>query len=100
MTFHLWSEAEALSEPVDDVCNISVTLDDGRRYALNVWTFSFFETARSDGEGGASAGLSAAYMLPPDLFVADLSRATLEAVIGDLLDHGALPDHCLVTDDA
>ena len=100
MTFDLWSEAEALSEPVDDVCNISVTLEDGRRYALNVWTFSFFEKARRDGEDGASEGIAAAYMLPPDLFVADLSRATLEGVVGDLLDHGTLPEHCLVTDDA
>lgn len=99
MSFDLWSEAESLSEQVEDVCNISGTLGDGRRYALNVWTFSFFEKARSAGEGGASEGLAAVYMLPPDLFVADFNRATLEAVIGDLLDQATLPEHCLVTDD-
>lgn len=99
MTFDLWSEAEATSDSVNGFCNILVTLNDGRRFALNVWTFSFFNRARSDGEDHASAGLRNTYMLPPDLFVADLTRPTLEAVVEDLIDHGTLPDHCLVADD-
>ena len=39
----LWIEAEHLEEDVDDFCNVVIYLSTGSRYALNVWTFDFFE---------------------------------------------------------
>jgi hypothetical protein len=38
-------------------------------------------------------------MLPPDLFVADLTRARLESVVEDLLDRGVMPPGYLVVCD-
>ena len=38
-------------------------------------------------------------MLPPDLFVADLSRATVESVVNDMLVRGTMPLDCRVSDD-
>ena len=95
----LWIEAEHLAEDVDDFCNIAVYLSTGERYALNVWTFDFFEMARADGEMHASIAVKHLYMHPPDLFVADLSRPTLEKVVVDLLERGRLPAWCRVPDD-
>ena len=98
----LWIEAEHLAEDVTDFCNIVVYLSTGTRYALNCWTFDFFATARSDGELNASLPAKHLYMHPPDLFVQDLTRPTLEKVVVDMITQGRLPAHCRVvdTDDA
>lgn len=76
-----------------------MTLQTGEVYALNVWTFAFFDVARRHGEERASQDLAGRYLLPPDLFVAELSRATIESVINDLLQRGTMPADCLVLDD-
>lgn len=45
--FELWLETELgdpnqpANSPTENFCNINVTLPDGRRYALNIWTFDF-----------------------------------------------------------
>ena len=48
--FELWLEFEHATQPPgdpnDDFCNVKVKLPDGRNYALNVWTFGFFNRAR------------------------------------------------------
>ena len=46
MDFDLWLETEHLEEDTDDFCNAFVSLPTGEAYALNVWTFRFFEVAR------------------------------------------------------
>ena len=97
--FELWIEAEELAEPVDDFCNIRVALRTGEVFALNVWTFDFFDRARRQGEELASPKLAAYYMLPPDLVVAELRRAVLQPVVEDLLTRGLVPAHCRVDDD-
>ena len=99
MDFNLWLETEHVGGDIDDFCNVLVTLASGEKYALSVWTFAFFDVARNRGEDLASPALARSYMLPPDLFVTDLSRATLQPVVGELLDRGLMPADCLVTDD-
>jgi len=99
MDFDLWLEFEHIDGVIDDFANVGVTLADGRRYALNVWAFDFFAVARSEGELKASDGLRGDYMFPPDLFVAELTRPALEAVVGDMVRAGTLPARCLLTGD-
>ena len=100
LTAQLWIEAEHMDEEVNDFCNIAVYLSDGARYALNVWTFDFFAVAKADGEMHATPAVKHLYMHPPDLFVQDLTRPTLEKVVVDLLERGRLPARCLVPVDA
>ena len=92
--FRLWLEFEHWEgepghDPYDDFFNMQVELQDGRTYAMNVWTFKFFERARGDGtdsDGTDSEGtLGGKYLLPPDLFVEKLDRRVMEDVIADLL---------------
>ena len=50
--FELWLETEIgdplrpANRPQQNFCNINITFDDGRFYALNVWTFDFLPLAR------------------------------------------------------
>lgn len=99
MDFDLWLETDHLEGVTDDFCNVQVTLATGEAYALNVWTFSYFEVARRQGQETASTDIADRYILPPDLFVADLSRATVEAVVNDLLERGTMPLDCRLSDD-
>jgi hypothetical protein len=99
MDFDLWLETEHLEGATDDFCNIHVTVSNGEAYALNVWTFSFFEVARRQGEETASTAIADRYLLPPDLFVADLGRKTVASVVNDMLDRGTMPPDCRLTDD-
>ena len=39
-------------------------------------------------------------MHPPDLFVQDLTRQTIEKVVVDILERGRLPASCLMPDEA
>lgn len=98
MEAQLWIEAEHLADDVNDFCNIAVYLSTGERYALNVWTFDFFNEARESGEMHASPAVKHLYMHPPDLFVEDLSRPTLEKIVVDLIETGRLPTANLVID--
>jgi hypothetical protein len=86
--FELWLETElgtpeqVANRPTENFCNISITLDDGRRYAMNIWTFDFLPFARYDWPHEMLTRQSPAkYVLPPDLFVERLDRSTIEAVI-------------------
>lgn len=76
-------------DPTNDFFNMTVTLRDGTRYALNVWTFDALQTIRReavrDGEG-----LGGRYLAAPDLFVEQLDRALLEATVADMLARDAL----------
>jgi len=96
----VWIEAEHLAEDVDDFCNIAIYLSTGDRFALNVWTFDFFAVARADGEMHASDEAKHLYMHPPDLFVQDLTRPTIETAVVDMLERGRLPARLLMPDEA
>lgn len=100
MEARVWIEAEHLAEEVDDFCNVVVYLSTGARYALNVWTFAFFDVARSEGEMNASPAVKHLYIHPPDLFVADLGRPTIERAVVDIIERGRLPAHCLMPAEA
>lgn len=92
--FKLWLEFEEAmlwEDKTNGFGYISVDLLDGRRYTINVWTFSFLETAikqetadQTDGKG--------IYVIPPDLFVKELSRSCVEAAVESLLERGKLED--------
>ena len=71
--------------------NMSITLADGKKYCLNVWTHKYFSRALiQDREDGNKLG--GKYMLPPDLFVERADRQTVEEVVADLLRHSGLKD--------
>lgn len=89
--FRLWLEFEATS-PWDDIennfANICVDTLDGRRYGINVWTFKFLSTAWKEKEKGSNS----TYIIPPDLFVKELTRDCIEETIRELLNHGNLEE--------
>ena len=100
--FDLWLEFEHCipqggEDPEDDFCNMQVTLVDGRKYALNVWTFKYLGRAvqecRSTGEH-----LGGSYLPAPDLFVERLKRKLLEDVVADLIAKGGLSPQWEVQD--
>ncbi len=88
-SFKLWLEFEETT-PWDDVtndfANVIVDTLDGRSYAINIWTFKFHQTAlkHEANEGNEQ------YLIPPDLFVNELTRPRIEQVISNLLDVGPL----------
>ena len=102
--FELWLEFE-IGDPVDqpanssteNFANIMITLSDGRRYSLNVWTFDFLQLVRYPWpyEKDANA-VPAKYVIPPDLFVERLDRITIQAVVSDMLEAGELRPEWLV----
>ncbi len=86
--FDLWLEFELYVDdydPLDDFANISVTLADGRRYAMNVWTFGYMRRAPYESLDNSTPTVPVDYLLPPDLFVHRLDRLTMERVVGQLL---------------
>ena len=91
-TFDLWLEFELYIDdydPLDDFANIQVTTPDGRRYAMNVWTYGFmgrapYLSAGTEREGEQTEAPSD-YLLPPDLLVERLDRPTMERVVSRLL---------------
>ncbi|GJM08344.1 MAG: hypothetical protein DHS20C11_06200 [Lysobacteraceae bacterium] len=105
--FRLWLEFE-VGEPLDqpanrptqNFCNISVTLPDGRRYAMNVWTFDFLPLARYDWPYEETPDqVPAKYVLPPDLFVERLDRETIECVVAKLLENDEMDGQWLCEDE-
>ena len=88
-SFKLWLEFE-ISTPWNNLENdfaiIIVDTLDGRKYGINVWTFEFLKTAQKEEmkEGNNN------YIIPPDLFVKELTRKCIEETIGKLLQEGNL----------
>lgn len=91
--FDLWLEFEQIVGGLDDYCNVLITLDDGRRFAFNVWTFAFLAAAMREGDELAADHLRHRYLLPPDLFVERLERVLITEVIADLIRRQAIPAH-------
>jgi hypothetical protein len=99
--FALWLESELwepspTDDPEDECCNITITLDDGREYALNVWTYKFLSRAIAD-ERDSGEGLGGKYLLPPDLFVERLDRRLLEAAVSDLIERDEIREEWRVS---
>ncbi len=91
--FKLWMEFEVVDpdswDKENDFANIRVDLPDGRHYGLNIWTFKFFETAIND-DIKKKNSLNGQYLIPPDLFVKELTRNCIQQAISDLLKMGDL----------
>lgn len=90
-SFKLWLEFEETS-PWDDLendfANILVDTLDGRKYGINTWTIKFLATAHDEEikEGNQN------YIIPPDLFVKELTRDCIEEAIKKLLNEGNLEE--------
>lgn len=89
-TFELWLEFEQYEpkpedDPTDGFANVQVRLPDGRRYAMNVWTFGYMQRAPYEDEEEPIE-----YMLPPDLFVARMDRATIDRGVRQMLVKGEM----------
>lgn len=105
--FQLWLEFEHWipspdDDPDGDFANIAVTLSDGRRYALTVWTFRFLERARRAWPDTDASGPAAEYVVAPDLFVERLSRDVIDRAVCEMLAKGEMRDEwlCVEGDDA
>lgn len=93
--FKLWLEFEEVDptswDIKNDVANIHVDLPDGRHYGINVWTFQFLATSIAQ-DINENSNLKGLYVVPPDLFVAELTRECIHATITDLLKIGDLEE--------
>lgn len=91
--FKLWLEFEEVDpdswDKEIDFTNIHVDLPDGRHYGLTVWTYKFFETAVND-DIREKNNLNGHYLIPPDLFVRELTRDSIQQAISDLMIKGDL----------
>ncbi len=91
--FKLWLEFEEVDpgnwDKENEFCNIHVDLPDGRHYGINVWTYKFFETAIQNSIKNKD-NLSGLYLIPPDIFVKELTRDCIHKTIDDLLRVGDL----------
>ena len=87
VNFELWLEFERWTSDYDvhdEFFNMLITLDDGRKYALNVWTYSFIERARAHDVQNAER-LGGLYLNPPDLLVERAERDVCEKVVQHLI---------------
>lgn len=66
-------------------------MNDGRRYGLNVWTYEFLKIAVLASRK-MNENLNGLYLIPPDLFVEELTRDCIEKTIADLLKIGNLEE--------
>ena len=97
LEFELWHLLEGF-DPEDEIFNMLIDMSDGKRYALNVWTYkSIWRAVKCSREMGDC--LNGAYLQPPDLLVQRADRALLERVVSDLITSGGLRDDWLVVDD-
>jgi hypothetical protein len=99
-SFELWLEFEHWepvpgSDPTDDFFNMHVLLKDGRRYAVNVWTFKFLHRARFSWPYEDTSGEPSDYVTAPDLFVERLDRKLMERIVAELLANGEMKDEWL-----
>lgn len=94
--YDLWLEFEQwTSEEGDDLeCeffNMQINLKNGKSYALNVWTYGYFERAISEiRESGENLG--GKYLEAPDLFISKMDRSTCEATVSDLIRNNELKE--------
>ena len=95
LEFELWRASGDTDDASDDFFNMEITLEDGRKYALNVWTIGSFTRLAAEAKTESDC-LRGAYMLPPDLFVDRMNRELLESIVADMLETGQMRDEWLV----
>ncbi|MBK1876211.1 hypothetical protein [Pelagicoccus mobilis] len=92
--FELWLEFEHWTsqegdDPKCDFFNMKIDLQNGKSYALNVWTYGYFEKAisetRDDGENAEGN-----YLEAPDLFISQMDRKTCETVVAHIIVNDGL----------
>lgn len=102
--FDLWLEFElyippygsqSTDDPANDFANINVTLPDGRRYAMNVWTFAYLQQSRLEYAEEWGETEPSEYYSAPDLFVERLDRSTITRVVAKMLARGEIRDEWL-----
>lgn len=92
--FLLWIEAEEWApgqwNPADDVTDVVVTLPDGSRWVASFCAFGHLATLRANC-AASGENLGGRYLWASDLvLVDDTSRASIEAVVRDLLANDEL----------
>jgi hypothetical protein len=97
LEFEVW-EPKADDDPEDDFFNMQITLDDEKKYALNVWTFKYLLRAVQDCRESGEC-LHGSYLTPPDLFVQRLDRGLLEQVVAELIADDELKEEWRVPDE-
>ncbi|MEY2863460.1 MAG: hypothetical protein RLY58_1167 [Pseudomonadota bacterium] len=95
LEFELWEGQDYNLE--DEFFNMSVELDSGEKYALNVWTYKYLERARNE-YNEEKENLSGKYLLPPDLFIERLDRELLQAILSELVQKDVMKQEWLVID--
>jgi hypothetical protein len=81
----------------DDAFNMQIRLDDGKIYALNVWTFKALERFhQSDKLTGDN--LNGRYLISPDLLVERLDRDLIEQIVNEIIQKKQLSDNWLTED--
>jgi hypothetical protein len=98
LEFEVWREAGGNDDPQNEIFNMQIAFPDGRKYALNVWTYGAFPRIVADA-GVKHEESDDSYLLPPDLFVDRLDRRYLEIVVADLVEHDHLRNEWLVVED-
>ena len=94
-TFDLWIEAEEWPDgewqPGDAVTDAVVTLADGSKWIATFCAFGHVETLRRNC-GTSGENLGGKYLWASDLIlIDDTSRASIEAVVADLIAAGDVP---------
>lgn len=98
LEFEVWREAGGTDDPQNEIFNMQIALSDGRKYALNVWTYGAFPRIVADATAEHAESRNS-YLLPPDLFVDRLDRHYLESVVADLVENDHLRAEWLVVED-
>ena len=102
-SFSLWLEFESFEggypgpedDPECDFCNVQVRIG-SLLYAANVWTFRYVARARMEDSMARPLSQPSQWLLPPDLLVSRLDRATISTAMSELIESGAMPESWLV----
>lgn len=98
--FGLWyepDEYESSSGFAEDFCNVQDKMKNGKVYAMNVWSYSYFDDVRNELKQENSAK-EPNYILPPDLFVSVLNKSEISRVIDRLIKEEEMRDEWLVSE--
>ncbi len=97
-SFQLWLEFELWEKdynPDEEFFNMTVILENGAKYALNVWTYKFLERTKKE-NAQSSKSSAGKYLIPPDLLIEKLDRVMIQKIIADLLQQNLMKKEWLV----
>jgi hypothetical protein len=77
---------------------MTITLSSGSKYALNVWTYSYLQSAKEEARS-ENEHVGGIYMPAPDVFVEKLDRELIEVMADDMIRNHLLKEEWLVTDE-